>query len=484
MTVQEVINQGESKTLEFKETLPKGDSLAKTVVAFANTSGGKIIIGINDKREVVGIDDKEIFELQDRIASIISDSCYPDILPEIYTLNIQGKIVLVIEVSRGNMLPYYLKHQGKDSGVYVRLGTTNRQASIEMIYELERQRTHQSFDEQIAWDTSLDSLDLTPLRKAFSKIGKTLDHSKLLGLKLIKQEQGIDHPTQGLLILLGVYEHIEIKCARFKGSTMKVFLDKKEYRGDLFSQLELAELFIKNHLRLTAEILRLQRTETYEIPIPAIREALVNAVVHRDYSNFGRDIKVAIYDDKLSIISPGGLPNGVLIDEVLSGRSEIRNKVVARVFKELGYIEQWGSGLPRMNELCREANIQEPTIKESGDFFDVEFMRPITDDKKRNTGKPLDTNDYEDNATDYDRLRPITTNYDQLPIEEKKILIYILDNGKITKKEALTLTGYRETKTKEILNSLVEKNLISRDGQGRSTYYKFKKNSKKQEGRD
>jgi len=472
MTLQELIKEGESKTLEFKETLPKNDSIAKTVIAFSNTSGGKLIVGINNQREVVGIDDKEIFELQDKIASSLADSCHPNILPEIYTLHIHGKIVLVIEVSRGNLLPYYLKNHGKDSGVYIRLGATNRQASAEMIQELERQRVHQSFDEQIAWDTQLDSLDLSPLQNAFSKIGKTLDHAKLLSLKLIKQEQGTYYPTHGLLILLGLYEHVEIKCARFKGTSMAVFLDKKEYTGDLFTQLEQTELFIKNHLHLKAEILGLQRTETYEIPIPAIREALVNAIVHRDYSNFGRDIKVGIYDDILSIVSPGGLPNGVTIDEVLLGRSEIRNKVVARVFKELGYIEQWGSGLSRMNELCREANIQEPKTKESGDFFDIEFVRP---QMVKTEKKVSDTDDYGNTPTDYDRLRPIVPDYDQLQIEEKKILNYILDNEKITKKEALNLTGYGETKTKEILGALVDKNIIVRDGQGRSTHYKLRK---------
>ena len=404
MTLQKLINEGESKTLEFKENLPKNESIAKTVIAFSNTSGGKLIIGINDKREIVGIDDKEIFEIQDKIASIIFDSCYPNILPEIYTLNLAGKILLVIEVSRGNLLPYYLKHHGKDNGTYVRLGATNRQASLEMIQELERQRVHQSFDEQIAFDVALDSLDLTPLQKAFRNLTKTLDHAKLLSLKLIKQEQDKVYPTHGLLILLGYYEHVEIKCARFKGTTMAIFLDKKEYRGDLFSQLESTELFIKNHLHLKAEILGLQRTETYEIPLPAIREALVNAIVHRDYTNFGRDIKVGIYDDILNIVSPGGLPNGVTIDEVKLGRSEIRNKVIARVFKELGYIEQWGSGISRMNELCLEANIEEPRVKESGDFFDIEFMRPkiskeeILNIKKQNIF-----------PTDYDRLRPITT---------------------------------------------------------------------------
>lgn len=121
-------------------------------------------------------------------------------------------------------------------------------------------------------------------------------------------------------------------------------------------------------MNLKAEILGLQRTETFELPIAAIREALINALVHRDYSNFGRDIKVGIYDDAVNIVSPGGLPNGITLEEALTGRSEIRNRVLARVFKELGYIEQWGSGIARIQELCEQAGSQTPVFKETGDF--------------------------------------------------------------------------------------------------------------------
>src|SRR5690554_4218626 len=274
-------------------------------------------------------------------------------------------------------LPYYLKSKGREQGTYVRIGASNRPASLDIIHELERQRLNQSFDEQAAWDIQLEDLDLTPLLQAFQQQGKVLNQQRLHSLKLIKTEHGVTHPTHGLIILLGLYEHVEIKCSRFKGTDMTVFLDKKEYRGNLFYQLEQTELFIKNHLHLKAEILGLQRTETYEIPMAAIREALINAIIHRDYSNFGRDIKVGIYDDALNIVSPGGLPHGITLNEALQGRSEIRNKVLARVFKALGYIEQWGSGIARIQQLCREADCQPPIIKETGDFFDIEFLRDV-----------------------------------------------------------------------------------------------------------
>lgn len=372
----EEIQQGEGKTLELKKQLPRGDQLAKTLVAFANTSGGKLVIGVDDQRQVVGVPGNE-FDLMDQIASMLYSQCQPTLLPNIYLETLQGKTLIIVQVHRGSQLPYHLKNQERDQGVYVRLGATNRPASLEMIHELERQRLLQSYDEQAAWQVKLSQLDTAPLQEAFKQAGKLLDTARMKSLKLIREEQGADRPTHGLMILLGLYEQVEIKCSRFKGTSMAIFLDKKEYRGDLFSQLAQTEAFIKNHLNLKAEILSLQRTETYEIPIPAIREALINAVVHRDYSNSGRDIKVGIYDDLLNIVSPGGLPNGLTLEEALKGRSEIRNKVIARVFKELGYIEQWGSGMSRIRELCQKAGNQEPAIHESGDFVDIEFMRDI-----------------------------------------------------------------------------------------------------------
>lgn len=380
------IQQGEGKTLEFKQQLPKGDQLVKTLIAFANTSGGKLIIGVKDQRQVVGVQGDE-FDLMDQIASMLYSHCEPTLLPNIYLESLQDKTLVVVQVHRGSQLPYHLKSQGREHGVYVRLGATNRQASLEMIHELERQRLLQSYDEQIAWDAELETLDLTPLQQAFARIGKPLDQSRMTGLKLIRNEHGIQRPTHGLMILLGLYEQVEIKCSRFKGTSMAVFLDKKEYRGDLFNQLAQAEAFIKNHLHLKAEILDLQRTETYEIPIPAIREALINAIVHRDYSNTGRDIKIGIYDDMLNIVSPGGLPNGLTLDDALKGRSEIRNKVIARVFKELGYIEQWGSGMNRIHELCQLAGNPQPTISESGDFIDIEFHRILPPEDGKSSEK-------------------------------------------------------------------------------------------------
>jgi ATP-dependent DNA helicase RecG len=285
--------------------------------------------------------------------------------------------VLVVEVFRGNLLPYYLKSQGKNNGTYLRIGATNRKADFEHILELERQKRNQSFDEEVCREQDWRALDLTALMSRFAARGKPLDEEKLKNLKLIKLEQGTLYPTQGLMILLGQYPHVVMKCARFKGTDMSVFLDRKEFSGDLLGQLEQAEAFIKNHIHLRSEINGLQRTDTFELPESALREAVVNAVVHRDYTNQGRDIKIGVYDDIVNIVSPGGFPSTLTAETLLDGRSEIRNRVIARVFKELGYIEQWGSGIQRMRSACLAMGLVEPRLREQGDFVDVEFYRPV-----------------------------------------------------------------------------------------------------------
>ncbi len=446
--LQEIL-RGESKTLEFKERMPSNLSIVKTVIAFSNTSGGKVILGVSDERNIVGVTE-DIFELQDKISSLIYESCYPAILPHMYTKNIEGKILLVIDVNKGSLVPYYIKAEGKENGVYIRIGATNRKADRENITELERQRANISFDEEINSDYEFSSLNLEPIKNRLKQVGKELTTEKMLSLKLIKESNKILYPTNGLLILLGLLENTTTKCSRFKGINMNVFLDKKEYSGDLFSQLESIEGFIKNHINLKGEIKGLQRTDTYEIPEVAIREAVVNAIVHRNYSNLGRDIKIGIYDDRLEIVSPGGLPNGLSNEDIFTGKSEIRNRVVARLFKELDYIEQWGSGINRIKSLCIEKGLKEPFIEESGDFVGVRFFREEKD------------------------LNFIPTDSDRIATDTDRIIDYIKINSKITKKEVMVLLNYKETKTKDYLNSLIEQGILERKGQGRSTYYILK----------
>lgn len=253
MKLIDTIKNGESKQIEFKIELPNSLVLAKTVIAFSNTGGGKIAIGVNVNGEISGINkDENIFELMDQITSIIYELCYPTILPDIYTTIVENQLLLIIEVFRGNLLPYYLKNRGKNEGVYIRVGATNRKASFENILELERQKINVTYDQEINRSVELNSLDLSEVTKRFAGIGKVFDKSVMKNLKLVSEENGITYPTNGLLILLGVYEHVKIMCSRFKGTTMFTFLDRKEYSGDLLTQIDQSEMFIKNHIHLNA----------------------------------------------------------------------------------------------------------------------------------------------------------------------------------------------------------------------------------------
>ncbi|ETR74598.1 MAG: ATP-dependent DNA helicase RecG [Candidatus Magnetoglobus multicellularis str. Araruama] len=172
MRLIQEIQKGESKTLEFKEKLPKNIAIAKTAIAFANGAGGKLIIGVTDQRQCVGIDEDNLFDIQDKIASVIYDVCYPNIIPEIYATNLEGVLLLIVEVFPGNLKPYYIKSKGKNEGTYIRVGATNRKAAYENILEIERQRRNLSFDEDIQFEYDLPSLSLTFLEKEFQIVKK------------------------------------------------------------------------------------------------------------------------------------------------------------------------------------------------------------------------------------------------------------------------------------------------------------------------
>jgi len=456
MNISELIKAGENKRLELKKELPSNEAVAKTVVAFSNTSGGMLIIGVADDLEIVGVDEDKIFQMEEKISSVISDLCTPAILPEIYTLNMDGKLLLVVEIFRGSLLPYYLKNKGKNKGTFFRVGSTNRIADELMIMDLERQRRKLSFDEEENFDYDISDLNLDSIFHEFDKIGRPVDDQKLKNLKLIKSHHDKDYPVNALLIALGLFDNVLVKCARFKGVDMDEFIDRKEYSGNLFEILEGIISFLKNHLRLQSEITGLQRKDEYEIPLVAIRETLLNAIVHRDYTR-NRDIKVAVYDDIVEITSPGPLPNGITVQDISNGRSELRNKVLANLFKELGYIESWGSGIARVKKICKEKNIHF-IIEEAGDFVRVVFVRP--QEKARKSPQEPARKSPQGSARKEE-------------IEEKLIIDFILKNGQIKRSRVMEILECGETKAKRILKRMTDVHL-EKITKGKYTYYILK----------
>ncbi len=459
MDYKKLIENGESKTLELKEKIPSNKKLAKAICAFANTSGGKLIIGVTDNLNVIGINDLDIFNTKDQVSSIIYDTIAPIIFFDIYTVNIDDKTVLVIDVPRGRRLPYYLKSLGRDKGVYFRLGATNRLADFQTIVDLERQNHNLSFDEEPDYDYGFEDIDIIPLKNMFKKVNKELTLNKMLNLKLVFKINDKIVPTRGLLILLGIYDHCEVKCARFRGSSMATFSDKKEYTSNIFSQLENVEGFILNHINISAEIKGLQRKDIPEIPIVAIREAITNALIHRDYTNSGRDIKVSVFDDYVRILSPGSLPPKLSYEDLFSGRSEIRNKVVAKVMKELDLIEKWGSGINRILDSCQEMDLRRPEIIEKNDFVEVNLFRKKTEAKWK---IPEDTGRYRKIPED---------KFDSITEEYKKVISYLEINKSITRKKSEQLLGIKTSRAAELIAEMISKGQIIKKGNGPKTHY-------------
>ena len=453
------IKLGENRFIEFKEKLPKYETIAKTILSFSNGGGGNIFIGVRDNGEIIGVDENELLNIPDKVSDIIYSFCYPLIIPDIYTENINGKNIVIIKIFPGSLKPYFLKTKGKNKGTYVRIGAENKIADNEFLLELERNSRNVGFDEEVNYNFNINEIDISFLENIFKiKANKKITKNDLINLKLIREENGKQYPTNALLILSGKLDNTYTDCARFKGITVNSFIDKKEFKGNLFEQIELIENFLKNHLNLNAEIKGFTREDTYEIPIPALREAVLNAFIHREYGRSGSNIKIAIFDDILEITSPGLLPLSINILNIFtSKRSEVRNKVIAKVFKELKYIEQWGTGMGRIFNYCEEADLNNPEIKENGNFVQFVFHRLKTPIKSNNTDKtPIKSKNTDKMDSNY------------------KIIKYLENNNQITNKVARSITDLTNDGVKSMFKRMTEKGLIEKNGSKKGTYYTLK----------
>jgi ATP-dependent DNA helicase RecG len=304
-------------------------------------------------------------------------------------------------------------------GTYIRVGATNKPADMEMIMELERQRRNVSFDEELDYDLSDKALNLERLKNDFREYtGRVMTENDLFNMRILKTEHDRVYPTFGgvLLASKAIYmEYARVKCARFRGTVMDDFIDQKEFTGPLYHQVEMAMKFAELYIAKSGKVERLQRIDRYEVPLEAIREAIVNAVVHRDYSISGADTKFAIFDDRLEITSPGALPRSLEIEDIIAGRSEIRNKVIARFFREINFIEQWGTGIRKIIRLLENHGLNPPQFKESGLFFKI----IISKEKIAETVKPatLKTSAKKTSAKKIEKLAP--RNYPQETISKK-----------------------------------------------------------------
>lgn len=457
--IKELINGGESKTVEFKEDFPQKNQISKTVCAFANRAGGYIVVGVNDRGDVKGLSNDLLDEYLDRVSNIVHDSVYPMLIPELYTYKIDNKNVIVVQVYPGNMPPYYIKSDGKLKGTYIRVGKTNKQADSEMIQELERRRVNKTFDEDISREADEGSIS-NLIRILANASVKEVTKEKLENLNLLIAVGDVKYLSNAALIVLGEMDNCRIKCARFTGDSVLDFIDRKEYSGNLFNQLNSAIGFIKSHINIAGVISGsgLRRKDVLEIPEEVFREAVLNAIVHRDYSISGSDIKIAVYNSRIDVISPGGLPKSITVEEIYAGRSEIRNKIIARIFREAGIIEQWGSGIPRIREACEQKGLKTPEISENGMFVKLTIYRRIKETEMN--GK---------NAQSTIKI----SKGSKIGEEKERVYQLIKENGNCTVNDISRLISISEASVQRRLESLQKENRIRRLGSKKSGEWKI-----------
>lgn len=374
MNLLALLRRPEGKTLEFKRDLSSPDGVLRSVVAFANTAGGTVLIGVEDRtRHVRGIDD--VLDVEERLASLISDHIVPRVVPELEILPWQRKQVLAIQVHASPIRPHYVRREGLDGGAYVRVGSTNRRADRELLEELQRFARGQAYDEEPMPDLGSEAIDFRAASESFVRV-RRLRRADLQTLRLMTRHQGRRVPTIGGVLLFGKQreEHFPdawIQAGRFQGADRSRILDSAEIRAHLCNAVEEAVAFVEKHAFHGAHIGRVRREERSNVPPVAIREAIVNALVHADYAQRGAPIRLAIYDDRVEIENPGLLPFGLTLDDLPRGISKLRNRVIGRVFHALGLVEQWGSGIQRMMTACRDAGLAPPVLEEIGTRFRV-----------------------------------------------------------------------------------------------------------------
>lgn len=466
------IKAGESANIEFKVEVPKkSEKYIKSVVAFANTAGGKIIIGVDDESyEIIGVDKNEVFKIIDGITNTISDMCYPQIFPNIGIDTVDGKCIIVIEIYPGANRPYYIKSFGKESGTFIRVSGTSRPADDAIIKDLELQGTNHSFDEMVCVEQKYDAkqadnlctaikqymVDATKSQSEKEKV-KDVTIQNLINWGIIKNLEGTLVPTNAFVLLTNnIFPFAKIQCALFKGTERVVFIDKRDFEGPLYEQIEEAYEFVLKHINLGAEINGLIRTDAYELPTEAIREAIVNATTHRNFLDRAC-VQVAVYDDRVEITSPGMLYGGLTIEQIKEGGSKIRNRCIAEVFSRMKIIESWGTGIKRMFSSCKAYGIREPELLEVGDSFRVNLYRPSYDEVHQSSPKSSPKSSLKNlNAT------------------QQKIADMILENPKVTQVDMAEKLDISTRAVKKSIKDLTEKGILERIGSSRSGYWKLK----------
>jgi len=420
----------ESENMEFKRQLT--DDIYKEVVAFANTGGGTIYIGIDDQGNAVGLEDVD--ETYTRITNGIRDAILPDVTLFV-RFTLQDNRVIKVEVSEGAFKPYYLKSKGlKPSGVYIRQGASAVPASFDQIRKMIKDSDGDVFEKMRSMN---QDLTFESAKAAFSKYGVEFSETKYRTLGMT-DASGITY-TNLALLLSDQCEHTT-KIAVFADDSKTKFKDSKEFRGSVLRQMEDAFSYLMLCNQNPAELIGLRRVEHPDYPEEALREALLNAIVHRDYS-FSGSIIINVNENETEFISIGGLLPGLSTVDIRSGISQPRNQNLAEVFHRLHLIESYGTGIRRIYHLYEDCPVQ-PRIEVTPNAFKIVLP---------NLNTAADTS--------------------EISTQEQLILDFIAENGFATDADIQNLLSIKPTRTFAIMKKMLGKGLVKQEGRGISKRY-------------
>jgi ATP-dependent DNA helicase RecG len=449
----------ESQNIEFKRQYK--DGIVSTVASFANTSGGELYLGIDKTKEVVGINITP--ELKDKIQQACNEIENPiTVITE--NKNFFGKDVLLIKVSKGKDIPYCVS-----GTVYVRTGAITRPATRQEIRDMMASSGYIQFEKQPVRNASYDEIDEQKVtfflarraEKRSTNIPEMPIRQILVNMSVAIKESGQIIPTTTGLLFFGkvpqkFIPHSRINIARFKGIVPVDFIDKAELIGSLPQIIEESEKFIRRNTRKASKIVDFERVDIPEYPYVAIREAIVNAVAHREYMTDKSPIQVHIFDDRIEIVNPG-VPNVEIAE--LEGKHIPRNELICKLLNEYGFMEGFGTGIGRMRLQMREHGLGEPILEIKKQFFKVTFLGPKEDILKL--------------------VKPERTDLRKQGLNDRQIkaLAYIFDNKVIAHKEYCEIfdvpnfTAYKE------LKELVDKGFIKQYGKGLDSQYNLQEES-------
>lgn len=460
-----LVRQREGETLDFKREMPSSSDLAKLITAFYNTRGGAIVFGVeNGTRCPVGVPNPQGAE--EGIVNILRARCSLDVMPTVEFIAYQSKEFVVVTCPQGARKPYLVSGETRP---YIRVGSSNREAQDEEVRRLYIEGSEGGFEALPCRRATLADLSerliADYIRRREETSGQTLGLSgeeMLRSLGCLANEDGRWVPTNAGVVLFAedpqrLIGQAEVSCVRFKGRDVVSYIDRRDIRGPLYQLVDDAEQFIYRHMKVGRRIEGFVGVDYREYPQESVREALVNAVVHRDYSRRGQCIRVFMFDDRIKVYSPGPLPPGVSLEKMrrLEPQSVLRNPIIVGVFRDLGsrYIERLGTGIRRMTLAMEGHGLPRPRFEEVGSEFRVTLMGP--------GGHFME---------EVEKLPAWAEGLNERQIEA---VLYVGEHGRITNREYRQLFGVSNYTAAIDLKELVEKQLLVAEGMGRGRYYRL-----------